>query len=236
MTVQEDRLRAALQDLAACDVPSGGGMSAPQRSLQPAIRREQHRRWLNRSIAVAATVALLTGTVSVGRSLWTDSSRSATAASAANGWYSTLPGHQTEFRNHKSYLVATGTANGHRWEMDSLNVGGSTWFVGDLGGDRFTLFTNGQVGDISSGGGGYYGASVTGFVPNDARTVTVHVHDGPAITVPAIATPTSSRVRFFAVAYPEKYVNNNVTVTGTDESGHPLPKEPGPPRTSRTSG
>jgi hypothetical protein len=233
MTVQEDRLSAALHDLAAYDVPSGVGASATHRSLQPAIRREQHHRWMTRSIAVAAGVALLAGGLTVGRTFWTTNSPTATAASAANGWYSTLPGHQTQVRNTKSYLVADGTANGHHWEMDSLNVDGSTWFVGDLGGIRYTFFTNGQIGDISAGGDGNDGASVTGFVPYDARTVTVHVHNGPTITVAAIATPTSARVRFFAVAYPERYVNNDFTVTGTDDSGHPLPKAPGPPRASR---
>jgi hypothetical protein len=233
MTVQEDRLSAALHDLAAYDVPPGGGMAASQRSLHPAIRREQHHRWINRSVAVAASMALIAAGLAVGRTLWTTSSPTLTVASAANGWYSTLPGHQTKVRNKKSYLVATGTAGGHHWEMDSLTVDGSTWLIGDLGGGRYTFFTSGQVGDISAGGDNYYGASVTGFVPYDARTVTVQVHNGPIITVHAIATPTSNQVRFFAVAYPERYENNDFTVSGTDESGHPLPTAPNPPHTSR---
>jgi hypothetical protein len=233
MTVQEDRLRAALLDLAAYDVPAGGDMSASRQSLQPAIRREQHHRWVNRSLAVAASVAVLLVCLAVGRTLWTATAgRTATAASAANDWYSTLPGHQTQIRDAKSYIVATGTANGHRWEMDSVSAVGSTWLSGDLGGARYTFFTNGQVGDIGASANGIYGASVTGFVPYDAHTVTVHVHNGPTITVPAVATPTSDQVRFFAVAYPWRYVNNAFTVTGTEESGHPLPLAPGAPRES----
>jgi hypothetical protein len=231
MTVQEDRLRAALKELATFDVPVSGGVVGPEPSLQAAISREQRHRRVSRSLAVAASVAVLVAGLAVGRTLWTTSGRTATAASATNGWYSTLPGHQTQFRDAKSYIVATGTVNGHRWEMDSVTAVGSTWLAGDGGGARYTFFTNGQVGDIGASGNGNY-ESVIGFVPYDARTVTVHVHNGPTITVPAIATPTSDQVRFFAVAYLERYANNDFTVTGTDQTGQPLPKAPGPPRES----
>lgn len=222
MNTVEDRMREAFAHVTVPDVP------VPE--IQALQRRARRHRY-NQASAALGSVAVVVMCVLGGMSFTTrgdgatNSSdiqriKASVPGAGDNQWLvnqQTLGGKTYQTASFLQYghpcIVSTLTATGPN---ESLGVGGGAVPQGALRGQWCPTsgWPVGEVADESSytatfGGGG--AVEISGRVPMSARTVVVHVDDA-AVTVPAVATPTSSAERFFS-AYLKVPTGRSVPVT-----------------------
>ena len=135
---------------------------------------------------------------------------------------------------YKAYYIAKGTIPTERWAVVSFSAHGC--LVGDEGaansfGRPYKCFSDWRAGQRSAfalaqgytkekGGQKVASTLVMGAVSADARKVRLSVA-GKRYTADAVATPSSNRLRFFAVVIPKKDLTViSVSVTPLDAAGN----------------
>ncbi len=233
-----ERLGAQLRDLAS-GVPDSGD---PVAAVLGRVRRRRIRQRLGASAligAIAASGLLLVPYVSENLPGHAADIGFASGATPPPPWSDRIATGDDFVGIDSPYVVAEGTVAGLGWtaastDMDIVELRGclvtSEW---KLFGRPFVCYDNWAAGRASKwnaerANGDTEATLVFGAVGPEARTVRIAIRDQADTVVPAVATPTSPDLRFFATVLLDADVHVE-NVTPLDANGEPAAPPPGLP-------
>lgn len=232
-----ERLGAQLRDLAS-EVPASGD---PVAAVLGRVRRRRIRQRLGAGAlvgAVAASGLLLVPYVAENLPGHAADIGFASGATPPPPWSDRIATGDDFVGIDDPYVVAEGTVAGLGWtaastDMDVVLRGCLLTSEWKLFGRPFVCYDNWAAGreskwDTEHANGDTEATLVFGAVGPEARTVRVAIRDEGDTVVPAVATPTTPDLRFFATVLPiaDARVDN---VTPLDANGDPAAPPPGLP-------
>lgn len=200
--------------------------------LAPRVRRERWRR-TGVAAATAVTVLAVVAAALIGLGQLTARHR-AVPADGGDGRVSRVRGHVPGYAQPQ-YVVASGRVGRHKWTVVSYGSNGPCLAANDavLGLAGAGCFPHDEpvdplqsvgIGVLPSNSGGKAGTWVLGAVPFASRWVRVQLADGHEQTVAAVATPTSTRARFYAALFLNSSVDGtHPRVTALDGRRRTIP-------------
>lgn len=232
-----ERLGAELRALAS-GVPDSGD---PVAAVLGRVRRRRIRQRLGASAlvgAVAASGLLLVPYVAENMPGHAVDIGFTTSATPPPPWSDRIATGDDFVGIDDPYVVAEGTVAGLGWTAASTDMDvqfrgcllTSEW---KLFGRPFVCYDNWAAGreskwDTEHANGDIEATLVFGAAGPQARTVRITVRDAPDTVVPAVATPTSPDLRFFATVLPSADARVD-SVTPLDTNGDPADPPPGLP-------